>query len=74
MNGISVSSGISPPTIPSAATSKPIDMKDEYGDMDCSGETFIAKNFMLESGYTLPEAHVRRNHSPDVTAEAYFRN
>ena len=35
------------------------DMKDEYGDMDCSGETFIAKNFELESGHVLSEAHVR---------------
>jgi hypothetical protein len=35
------------------------DMKDEYGDMDCSGETFITKNFELESGHVLSEAHVR---------------
>lgn len=59
MNGSSVVGGLSPPIVPSAATSKPNDMKDEYGEMDCSGETFIAKNFVLESGYILPEAHVR---------------
>ena len=59
MNGSSVGGGLSPPIVPSAATSKPNDMKDEYGEMDCSGETFIAKNFVLESGYVLPEAHVR---------------
>ena len=35
------------------------EMKDEYGDMDCSGETYIAKDFKLESGDVLPEAHVR---------------
>lgn len=35
------------------------EMKDEYGDMDCSGETFITKNFELESGHVLSEAHVR---------------
>jgi hypothetical protein len=34
------------------------DMKDEYGDMDSSGETFIIKNFQLESGEVLAEAHV----------------
>lgn len=33
-------------------------MKDEYGDMDSSGETFIIKNFQLESGEVLAEAHV----------------
>lgn len=33
-------------------------MKDEYGEMDSSGETFMAKNFVLESGETLKEAHV----------------
>ena len=47
----------------SLATSLPVnalqDMKDEYGDMDCSGETFITKNFELESGHVLSEAHVR---------------
>ena len=34
-------------------------MKDEYGNMDSSGETFVAKNFVLESGQVLKEAHVR---------------
>ena len=33
-------------------------MRDEYGIMDSSGETYIAKNFQLESGHVLPEAHV----------------
>lgn len=33
-------------------------MKDDYGDMDCSGQTFIAKNFILESGVVLCEAQV----------------
>jgi hypothetical protein len=35
-------------------------MEDEYGKLDSVGETFIAKNFNLESGDTLPEAHVCR--------------
>jgi hypothetical protein len=35
------------------------DMKDEYGDMDSSGETYMTTNFQLESGQVLKEAHVR---------------
>ena len=45
---------------PSSTSIKMNEMKDEYGEMDCSGETFIAKNFVLESGEVLPEAHVCR--------------
>ena len=37
------------------------DMQDEYGTMDSSGHTYIAKNFLLESGQTLKEAHARYN-------------
>ena len=48
---------------PPSTSSKTNEMKDEYGDMDCSGETFIAKNFALESGEVLLEAHVRREFS-----------
>ena len=44
---------------PPSTSSKTNEMKDEYGDMDCSGETFVAKNFVLESGEVLLEAHVR---------------
>jgi hypothetical protein len=33
-------------------------MKDEYGDMDSSGDTYVIKNFQLESGEVLPEAQV----------------
>lgn len=36
------------------------DMKDEYGNMDSSGETYVAMNFKLESGQVLKEAHVSR--------------
>lgn len=42
-----------------SGSSKKSEMKDEYGDMDSSGETYIAKDFRLESGHVLPEAHVR---------------
>lgn len=35
------------------------EMADEYGTLDCSGETFIAYNYQLECGKTLKEAHVR---------------
>jgi hypothetical protein len=37
------------------------DMKDEYGTMDSSGETYVAHNFVLESGKVLKEAHVSMN-------------
>ena len=33
-------------------------MRDKYAIMDSSAETYIAKNFQLESGHVLPEAHV----------------
>lgn len=33
-------------------------MKDEYGTMDSSGNSFIFKNFQLESGKILQEAEV----------------
>ena len=59
MSGLSVNGDTSPQTILSTPVSPHNDMKDEYGEMDCSGETYIAKNFVLESGYVLPEAHVR---------------
>eukprot|EP00596_Hydrurales_sp_CCMP1899_P007200 CAMPEP_0119037556 /NCGR_PEP_ID=MMETSP1177-20130426/5989_1 /TAXON_ID=2985 /ORGANISM="Ochromonas sp, Strain CCMP1899" /LENGTH=374 /DNA_ID=CAMNT_0006999001 /DNA_START=312 /DNA_END=1436 /DNA_ORIENTATION=- len=36
-------------------------MKDEYGDMDSSGDTYVIKNFQLESGEVLPEAQCRYN-------------
>jgi homoserine O-acetyltransferase len=38
-----------------------MDMKDDYGEMDSSGKTFIAIDFVLESGHILPEAHARYN-------------
>ena len=60
MSVLSANGETIPQTISSNTTPRPpIDMKDEYGEMDCSGETYIAKNFVLESGYVLPEAHVR---------------
>lgn len=35
------------------------DMKDEYGNMDSSGQTFVALNFVLETGRNvLNEAEV----------------
>ena len=34
-------------------------MKDEYAKMDASGETYLTRNFMLESGQVLPQAQVR---------------
>eukprot|EP00941_MAST-03F_sp_MAST-3F-sp1_P005732 g5732.t1 len=34
-------------------------LKDEYGVMDDSGDTFVAKNFALDSGEVLEEARVR---------------
>jgi hypothetical protein len=33
-------------------------LQDEYGNLDCSGDTYIAKNFKLESGVVLEEAQV----------------
>lgn len=42
-------------------TSSISNMKDEYANMDSSGETYITKNFILESGVVLPEAQVRYN-------------
>lgn len=40
------------------STTKSANMADEYGKLDSSGETFVYKNFPLELGGTLPEAHV----------------
>ena len=34
-------------------------MKDEYGAMDDSGDTFLVENFGLENGHTLPQAQLR---------------
>ena len=34
-------------------------MKDEYGTMDDSGETFVVDQFVLESGVVLPQAQLR---------------
>jgi homoserine O-acetyltransferase len=34
-------------------------MKDEYGEMTADGESFIAKNVVLESSVVLPEAELR---------------
>eukprot|EP00981_Chlorochromonas_danica_P006024 scaffold1247_cov170-Ochromonas_danica.AAC.2 len=36
-------------------------LADEYGALDCSGETFVQKDFHLEKGGVLQEAHVRYN-------------
>eukprot|EP01041_Mallomonas_annulata_P009156 gene9156-18971_t len=36
-------------------------MHDEYGKIDSSGETFVCRDFVLESGVILPEAQVRYN-------------
>jgi hypothetical protein len=46
-------------TAPASGPAAESSMKDEYGNMDSSGETFVAKNFVLESGQVLKEAHVR---------------
>ncbi|CAJ1945398.1 unnamed protein product [Cylindrotheca closterium] len=35
------------------------EMKDEYGSMTSEGETFEAKDFVLESGASLPQAQLR---------------
>jgi len=48
-------------TVRNGSSSKKPEMADEYGKMDSSGETYVAKNFVLESGVVLPEAHVRYN-------------
>jgi hypothetical protein len=37
------------------------DMKDEYGKMDSSGETYVSDSFLLESGERLKNATVRYN-------------
>lgn len=34
-------------------------MKDEYGSMDASGDTYVVQDFVLESGVVLPEAQLR---------------
>ena len=34
-------------------------LPDEYGKLDCSGDTYVSKKFVLESGAELEEAHVR---------------
>lgn len=36
-------------------------MKDDYGNLDSCGETYIAQNFELECGQILKEAHARYN-------------
>jgi len=36
-------------------------LQDEYGKLDCTGDTYIATNFKLESGVVLKEAHARYN-------------
>ena len=36
-------------------------MKDEYSHMDSSGQTYEARDFVLESGHVLPVAQVRYN-------------
>ena len=33
-------------------------LPDEYGKLDCSGDTYVSKKFVLESGAELEEAHV----------------
>jgi hypothetical protein len=33
-------------------------LPDEYGKLDCSGDTYVTKKFALESGAELEEAHV----------------
>lgn len=34
-------------------------LPDEYGKLDCSGDTYVSKKFALECGAVLEEAHVR---------------
>jgi hypothetical protein len=34
-------------------------LPDEYGKLDCSGDTYVSKKFVLECGAILEEAHVR---------------
>mmetsp|Transcript_2641 Transcript_2641/g.4094 ORF Transcript_2641/g.4094 Transcript_2641/m.4094 type:complete len:511 (+) Transcript_2641:542-2074(+) len=36
-------------------------MQDEYGSLDSSGEIYVARNFLLECGETLEEAHACYN-------------
>eukprot|EP01036_Dinobryon_divergens_P031870 gene31870-41355_t len=36
-------------------------LPDEYGKLDCSGDTYVSKKFVLECGAILEEAHVRYN-------------
>ena len=41
------------------ATASRSEMKDEYANMDSSGDTYLTRNFVLESGKVLSEAQVR---------------
>ena len=43
--------------------SEQVEMADEYGSLDCSGDTYVSQNFTLESNEVLEEARVSFRHN-----------